>query len=211
MQQRVVGIRLVTGLIVAGGLLAGSLSPALAGPSQLAVDEVIARFEPCKPGKCKPDNPPPPREEPSKRGGKPKPEPPRGGNIKPPPPPPSPPNPPRGGRIIEPPPDDDDRGPRTVVTGGNSEPFVAQHQPIPDMSDGVFLTPRVVTQTAQPQSVVVVSNRVQPVVYAPPSAGVGPEGEAAVATASALAVLAALFGAGAVFTWRRPVGSDRLS
>jgi hypothetical protein len=113
--------------------------------------------------------------------------------------------------VIEPRPDDDDRGPRVAVSGGESQPFVAQHQPIPNTSDGVFLTTKVAPKPAPPKAVVVVSNRVQPVVYAPPSAGVGPEGDAAVATAGALASLAVLFGAGALYAWRRPVGSDRLS
>lgn len=228
MHQRIVGIRLVTGLILAGGLLAGSFTPALAGPGQGAADSMTAaaRFVPCtdgsNPQKCKPINP----EEPSKRGGQPKREP-RGGNINP-PPPSQPPTfePPRGGRIQEPDrPDDDDSGPRVSVRTGDSEPFVAQHQPIPDMSDGVFLTPpqpvvhapkpvapapkqityapQPVTYAPQPQP----QPAPLPVVVAPPDTGVGPEVVAGAGTAGALAVLAALFGAGALFTWRRPVGA----
>jgi hypothetical protein len=194
------GIRLVAGLIVLGGLGAGSIGSTLAAPGNLDGLTVTARFEKCtegSPDNCKQIKP----EEPSKRGGKPEPEkerPPRGGKIQEPPDP----QPPTGGRIRkdDTPKRDEPQVSRTIrSSGGNSEAFTATHLAIPvvNSSDAPVAQPAVAAApVAQPVA--------RPVVAAAPSAGIGPESTAELGLPALLAALATMFGAGAFYVGRRP-------
>ncbi len=210
MNRRSMGIRLVAGLIVVGGLGAGSIGSTLAAPGSLDGEglTITARFEKCtegSPDNCKQIKP----EEPSKRGGKPERErPPRGGTIQDPPEPP-----PTGGRIRKDSPPKERSEPvvsRTITsTGGTSEPFTAKHLEIPvvNSTKAPVAAKPVAQPAAKPMAPVaqpVAQPVAAPVVVAAPSTGTGSVAGESVGLPALLAAFAAMFGAGAVYGAIRP-------
>lgn len=203
MNRRAMGIRLVAGLIVVGGLGAGSIGSTLAAPGNLDGEglTITARFEKCtegSPDNCKQIKP----EEPSKRGGKPEKErPPRGGTIQEPPE-----SPPTGGRIRKDNPPKERSEPevsRTITsTGGDSVPFTATHLEIPVVTS--TKAPVAAKPVAKPIAQPVAQPVAKPVVAAAPSTGTGSMAGEAVGLPALLAALATMFGAGAVYVANRP-------
>lgn len=224
------GLRLAVGLCLSGGLMLSGMATAQASSVQPLGNSLALTpaFVYCKgdgydPYDCTPIEP----ETPSKRGGIAKEDPkkpdkpdnpdkpnkpnnhkpnhgPKGGGFIEEPPTPNRPN--NGGYIPTAP---TNEPVRAISSGGNSTPFTATHQAIPNVDSDGFAWETTTTTTTVAASAPAVSQPVQgvveskPVVANVPHAGVGPASMATTLPAG-LAALATLFGAVALYVWRRP-------